>query len=289
MFPPSGVDAQDGGEGRAPTRFYTLHQETRQVARLGPSDRAAAAAAADARTSDFATLLFENDRVRVSDFRLPPGGRTAVEIRHRHPTIRWQVDEGKHLLEVSPGKGGRAAAGEAIAAEIEAERAVVVVPDRRAFYVESGTTWTLSNAGDGAYRQIVFELLSETPKYNEEKVRELFARAKCSTDVGTALLFENHLCRVWDFYLEPGQGGGEDTVHHHCLDYVFINVSPSRLLGLHPESLSLDSLLFDSVSQDNDVTWNSIPEEAATDLTYAHGGKNGYDDRPMREYLVELK
>ena len=55
-------------------------------------------------------------------------------------------------------------------------------------------------------------------------------------------------------------------MHHHCLDYVFINVSPSRLLGIHPVTLSGENLLFDSVSEDNQVTWNSIPRNAATDI-----------------------
>ena len=47
--------------------------------------------------------------------------------------------------------------------------------------------------------------------------------------------------------------------------------------------------LFDSVNEDNDVTWFDIPEGAPEDPSFAHGGKNGYDDRPMREYLVEFK
>jgi len=117
----------------------------------------------------------------------------------------------------------------------------------------------------------------------------MFAKAIYSTDVGTELVFENELCQCWDFYLDPSEGGGADTVHHHCLDYVFINVAPSRLLGIDPVTLSLDDLLFDSVSEDNQVTWNSIPRDAGADVSFAHGGKNGYDDRPMREYLIELK
>jgi hypothetical protein len=37
------------------------------------------------------------------------------------------------------------------------------------------------------------------------------------------------------------------------------------------------------------VAWFDIPEGAGSDPSFAHGGENGYDDRPMREYLVELK
>ena len=85
--------------------------------------------------------------------------------------------------------------------------------------------------------------------------------------------------------LPPG-GGDPSNIHHHCLDYCFIYVAPGRLLGSHADGTPG---LFDSVNEDNDVTWFDIPEGAADDAAFAHGGVNGYDDRPMREYLVELK
>lgn len=229
-------------------------------------------------SSNCAKMLFENHRVKVWDFSLAP--QRSETIFHKYPTIRWQVNEGRHQLQVDGGDGGDSASSDTVVSK---------VADRHVFYVSPATTWAVTNAGSDDYRQIVFELLSETPKYPESKVQELLKSAIYSTNVGTELLFENHLCRVWDFYLEPGQGGGMDSVHHHCLDYVFLCVAPSRLLGLHPETLSETELLFDSISNDSSVTWNDIPESAATDVSYAHGGKNGYDDRPMREYLVELK
>lgn len=247
------------------TGFYVLHNEGRQIAKPTTDN--------DTGDDDnFAKLLFENERLQVWDFRLPP--QKSVSIRHDTPTIRWQVDQGSHCLEVNNNAD---------------DKKQEDVADRKVFHVTKGTHWQLTNTGDSVYRQSVFCLKSDTPKYSEEQVRELFLQAIYSTDVGTALLFENELCRVWDFYLAPGEGGGKDTVHHHCLDYVFINVAPSRLLGLHPETLDMDNLLFDSISDDNQVTWNTIPETAGQDKTFAHGGKNGYDDRPMREYLVELK
>lgn len=92
-------------------------------------------------------------------------------------------------------------------------------------------------------------------------------------------------CRVWDFYLEPG-GGDPLSPHHHVLDYAFVYVAKGRLLGSHHDGRPG---LFDSVNEDGDVTWFDIPEGAGQDPTHAHGGKNGYDDLPMREYLVELK
>jgi hypothetical protein len=225
----------------------------------------------------FVSLLFENDRIKVYDFRLPPRQQHAT-ILHRKPTIRWQVDAGQHRLKVE---------NDAVSTSCEE-----TVQDRHVWYVEPGTTWHLTNtnAKEEEYRQIVFELQSDSSKYSQAKINELFGNTKFSTDVGTCLKFENHLVRVWDFYLQPGQGGGQDTVHQHCLDYVFVNVAPSRLLGLHPETLSLENLLFDSVSEENQVTWTHIPELAVLDaVAFSHGGKNGYEDRPMREYLVELK
>jgi hypothetical protein len=268
VAPPDTSVAPEGPTGNG---FYTLHLDGRQVSKPSSSCN-----------DDFTRVLFQNERIQVYDFRLPVG--QSVTIPHHKPTIRWQVDQGCHsLIEEKEQSTTTQENG--------------VVPDRQVYFVPPGTTWKLTNSATateadehlGVYRQIVFELESEKPRYSQQQVQELFQRAIFPTNVGTALLLENELVRVWDFYLAPGEGGGVETVHHHCLDYVFINVAPSRLLGLHPETLDLNNLLFDSVSDDNQVTWNTIPETAATDKSFAHGGKNGYADRPMREYLIELK
>lgn len=58
------------------------------------------------------------------------------------------------------------------------------------------------------------------------------------------------------------------------------------LLGYHPDGRPG---LFDSVMENNEVVWEEIPSTAAENVEYAHAGKNGYKDKPMREYLVELK
>jgi hypothetical protein len=266
-------DTSVAPEEEGPTRdgFYTLHLDGRLVSKPDTTWR-----------DDFSRLLFHNERVQVYDFRLPVG--ESVTIPHDKPTIRWQVDQGCHsLIEQVEQRPTKKISG--------------LVPDRQVFFVPPGTTWQLTNSANaaeaddhlGIYRQIVFILESDKPRYTEQQVHNLFQQAIFSTNVGTSLLLENELVRVWDFYLAPGEGGGVETVHHHCLDYVFINVAPSRLLGLHPKTLDLNNLLFDSISEENQVTWNTIPEIAAKDKSFAHGGKNGYDDRPMREYLIELK
>lgn len=96
----------------------------------------------------------------------------------------------------------------------------------------------------------------------------------------------NKYCRVWDFYLAPDEGDPSRNTHHHVLDYVFVYVAPGRLLGYHPDGRPG---LFDSINENNDVSWFDIPPDAPEDTTFAHAGKNGYKDKPMREYLVELK
>mmetsp|Transcript_839 Transcript_839/g.1796 ORF Transcript_839/g.1796 Transcript_839/m.1796 type:complete len:349 (+) Transcript_839:56-1102(+) len=289
---------------------YRLHNDKRQIVRP-PSiiDHCNHATNENNNDDPSSTLfLFSNDRIRVSDFRLHPS--QTAKCKHEYPTVRWQVayhgtaeyelkiiSNDDHHHDQDADEDVKDEASQPIPTRVATAVAAGEVADRQVHYVEAGTTWEITNTSSEDdtslyYRQIVFEFLSNKPKYTEYEIREeLFANAIYSTDVGTNLVFENELCRCWDFYLDPSQGGGVDTVHHHCLDYVFINVAPSRLLGLHPETLSLDDelLLFDSVSEDNQVTWNSIPRDAGADIAFAHGGKNGYDDRPMREYLIELK
>jgi len=208
--------------------------------------------------------LFENERLRISDFRLPAAAVTTVS--HTWPTVRWQVGQGSHML------NGDCAP----------------VLDKQVHFVESNSKWFLENVGEDIYRQVVFELL-QPPMRSEDEVKSILTAAKYSTDVGTELLFENSLCRCWDFYLKPG-GGDPAEVHQHTMDYAFILVAPSRLLGYHPSG----ELAFDDAGPDGKVVWASIPtggfHSDGTLLPEArHAGKNGYDDRPFREYLIELK
>jgi hypothetical protein len=217
-------------------------------------------------------LLFENDRVRISDLRLPPG--ESIKIALTFPTVRWQVGDAIHQ-------------GAAANNKID-ER--VLVKDKHVTFEESGTHCEIVNLGralddDSVSRQIWFEIKQQQPRRSEEETQELLAKAIHTTNVGTELLFENRWCRVWDFYLEAGEGDPK-LPHHHVLDYVYVYVAPGRLLGYTHDGTPG---LFDSINDDGDVTFNDIPEGAEADVTYAHGAKNGHNDRPMREYLVELK
>lgn len=180
-----------------------------------------------------------------------------------------------------------------------------LVPDKTVFFDEAGAECHLQNAATATaaatddndadstddsmlFRQIWFEI-KRPPRRSPEETRSILEDAIYTTNVGTELLLENDLVRVWDFYLEPAPQDEDRAVqppHHHVLDYVFVYVAPGRLLGYSHDG---KPGLFDSINDDGDVTWFDIPDGAHHDVMFAHGGKNGYKDRPMREYLVELK
>lgn len=208
-------------------------------------------------------LLFENERVRVSDLRLQVGER--IQSTLQYPTVRWQVDSGYQ-------RGPR--------------REAIRVDDKHVVFDYAGQACDIENVckNGHVYRQVWFEIKKD-PSRTEEEVQKVLASAVHSTDVGTELFLENRWCRVWDFYLDP-DGGNPLEPHHHVLDYVFVYVAKGRLLGYSHDG---KPGLFDSVNEDGDVTWFDIPHGAEADVDYAHGGKNGYADLPMREYLVELK
>ncbi|KAG7342037.1 hypothetical protein IV203_007129 [Nitzschia inconspicua] len=221
-------------------------------------------------------LLFDNNRVRVSDLRLNEG----ESIRHtmEYPTIRWQVDDGIQLVKAN------GEAQENDHSSTSSELSTQLIPDKTVVFEDVETICDISNGGRSVFRQIWFEIKQE-PRRNEAETRRILNSAIYSTDVGTQLLFENRYCRVWDFYLEAG-GGDPSQPHHHVLDYVFVYVAKGRLLGYTHDG---KPGLFDSINDDCDVSWFDLPDGAEKMVDCAHGGKNGYDDIPMREYLVELK
>jgi hypothetical protein len=232
-------------------------------------------------TSPAFRVLFENHRVRVSDLRLTMG--ESIQKILEFPTIRWQVDQGIQLKQQE--QVNTEDTCDTTAATTQQEQEYEIVPDKGVIFDEPRTICNIQNGGkDSTFRQIWFEI-KQTPRRSEEETQRILSNAIYSTDVGTELLFENKYCRVWDFYLEPN--GGDPTIpHHHVLDYVFVYVAKGRLLGYTHDGRPG---LFDSINDDGDVTWFDIEDGAEQDPNHAHGGKNGYPDIPMREYLVELK
>eukprot|EP01126_Amoeba_proteus_P066612 TRINITY_DN9681_c0_g1_i2.p1 TRINITY_DN9681_c0_g1~~TRINITY_DN9681_c0_g1_i2.p1 ORF type:complete len:225 (-),score=38.26 TRINITY_DN9681_c0_g1_i2:124-798(-) len=220
------------------------------------------------------SLMFVNKRVRVSNFELPASFQCTSEIHHLYPTIRWCVGDGTFVT-TTLGSG----------------TSVVETKHKQVFFVEPGTLWTaFTNKSDLIFRQIVFEILEQTPKYSEETVKKLRDMTVFSPDVGTKLLFENKWCRCWDFSLETNESV---PVHQHTLDYCFTMVgreTQHRLLGYNPDG----SLQFDSISNDGDVVYQEIKnggfeDDGVSVLPEArHAGKNGLSSE-FCEYLVELK
>jgi beta-alanine degradation protein BauB len=49
-------------------------------------------------------------------------------------------------------------------------------------------------------------------------------------EIGTELLFENDVVRVWSMELAPGQ---VSPFHRHLLDYLIVYVTPSRITRMH--------------------------------------------------------
>jgi hypothetical protein len=217
-------------------------------------------------------ILFENDRIRVCDLRLKQG--ESIRRTFEYPTVRWQVEQGIQLVNADDDASTSTSKGPL----------TLVIHDKTVIFEDSDTICDIANGGNSIFRQVWFEIKQE-PKRSEQETQKLLDNAIYSTDVGTDLLFENKYCRVWDFYLESG-GGDPTKPHHHVLDYVFVYVAKGRLLGYTHDG---QPGLFDSVNEDCDVTWNVLPDGAEKMVDCAHGGKNGYADLPLREYLVELK
>lgn len=208
-------------------------------------------------------LLLENLRTRVSDLRLPAGA--TLRQSHPFPTVRWQVGASSHSIDGA---------------------AAVEVVDKAVHFAAAGAEWelTVPASEQRPWRQVLFEI-KQPPRFTPAAVAGRLKSAIHTTAVGTDLVFENDLVRCWDFCLAPG-GGDPGAPHHHVLDYAFVYVAAGRLLGYFADG---SPGAFDSINEDCDATWFSIPDDAPSDVAWAHGGKNGYDDRPMREYLVELK
>eukprot|EP00965_Chrysotila_dentata_P232815 6199213-Pleurochrysis_carterae.AAC.1 len=94
------------------------------------------------------------------------------------------------------------------------------------------------------------------PKYTEEQVQKLLDAAVWPTEVGSALLLENHLCRLWDFRSSLGMHC--EDIHQHCLDNAFVVLGPSRL-NLYSVDASGKPIFERQVElHDRQVVWTEI-------------------------------
>lgn len=74
----------------------------------------------------------------------------------------------------------------------------------------------------------------------------------CFGPVGTALLFENDLTRVWEVVLEPGEDLG---MHRHEYPYVVIIVEGARCLLIAEDG---SETVIDP--QPGEIMWKDIPD-----------------------------
>merc|ERR1712137_685399 len=213
--------------------------------------------------------LFRNDRVRVCDVVLLPGG--VLEVSHKHPTVRWMVGESEGMVSV------------------RGEPFQLMKFDTQTFWLNAGETWTVKNSGLVDSRHFVFELL-QAPLYSEQQCALMTSQCVYSPDVGTQKLFENEYVRLWDFRLGPGE---QTILHQHTLDYVFLLVGhhPHHLIGYHPDGTES----FQCTNVDGDVEFSSVPnggflaDHSDVLIDARHSAKNGSDTLPYVELLVELK
>lgn len=102
--------------------------------------------------------------------------------------------------------------------------------------------------------------------------------AEPSQAVGTTVLFENSVVRVWDFYLAPGQ---ESDVHRHYSDYLIIYVTDDnnlevRIPGQPPNPVS---------APDGYVSFIRVGDGDDAGLTHSLANVG---DKRHRQIVVEL-
>jgi quercetin dioxygenase-like cupin family protein len=243
-------------------------------------------------TLDVGTVkLFENDRIRVWDMCVEPGGDTSYH-KHVHPYIFLQIGSGLCTTEgVDPATG-----------EVTASGSVSTVGAKSCTWSDSSEEnpkiHKLINAdAENNYRQILIEFLEDAPRHSPEEVAECLSNAASTTEVGSGLLFENDRCRVHDFSLAPHSG--EDLPwHHHTLPYFFVNTcggpnSPG--VGFHglvgARGQEEGSETFKLWSQDRDMSFQDVPFGGyAEDRTPVHMDKVWNDtDVPYSSFIVEIK
>ena len=208
--------------------------------------------------------LFRNERLRVLDTRLAP--RSRRRWCHAVPTVRWQA-VGDHLPTPTPD------------------------------FFEAGSSVTVSNgSAHEERREIVFEIL-QSPRYTEAEVTHLLNRPSWPTEVGTKLMFENRLMRLWDF--RSSHGMHKHQLHLHTLDNAFVILGAAKLNVYKPEQGAAQpaqpTLVKSIVAEDGDVVWNTVAHGGfeADGITPVspqclHSVENCAEDE-FREYLIELK
>lgn len=60
--------------------------------------------------------------------------------------------------------------------------------------------------------------------------------------VGTKVLFEDEKVKIWEMWLEPGQGS---DLHHHGHDYYLVMLSGDKIAGIPPKATGVKPYVAD--------------------------------------------
>jgi hypothetical protein len=82
-----------------------------------------------------------------------------------------------------------------------------------------------------------------------------------SSNIGTAVLYENSRVRVWEMVLEPG---GTSGLHRHQNDYLFIYVTPDNELDVHFPDRTVGTTRY----EDGYVQYTELGSEPSPDMTH---------------------
>jgi beta-alanine degradation protein BauB len=120
------------------------------------------------------------------------------------------------------------------------------------------------------YAEITPELRERLSKFRQEHKNDPMG------DVGTLLLYEDDLVKIWEMKLEPGEAS---DLHHHEHEYFLIIDSGDLVAGIPPEDSPMDFFV------------GVVPERGNT-VRVPKGGTEwalNVGEKTYHEVLVELK
>jgi len=205
------------------------------------------------------TCLHENPRLRILDVRLQPGSSTSSFLGR--PTVRWQV------LDAS---------------------ATTPPP---AFH-PAGAEFTIANPGQQERRDLVFEILHE-PERNDEEVQQLMAATSWPTAPGQVMMLENRYVRMWDF--RSSLGMDRQDFHQHVLDNAWVVLGDGSALNVFSPDGQGGARFEKTVAfHDGFVSWSSVDnggfaEDGAPLAPKCLHSVDNAAHAEFREYLIELK
>ena len=97
--------------------------------------------------------------------------------------------------------------------------------------------------------------------------------------IGTKLLFQNEVVRVWDFNLPPGQS---TKLHTHKRDWLFVDVTDKNMLRIdYPDRPEPDH----RSREDGQVTFSFVDKVDPDRRTHRATNSGG---EPLRQILIEF-